>query len=167
MLVWMIWSTLWRRNKLLSSSICAKLVVSLVIYGNDFSVVLIQYPSAWPKLSHCKHHTCRIFSNILDMVVSQRFYHCHVKLPAKDKTPPEICNNPKLYPFFCDCLGVVDGTHIDAFVPDDAISHYRNWKGVSLRMCLQHAHLTCGVLLCPEWVGGKCSRWASLGWCQA
>ena len=63
------------------------------------------------------------------MVVSQRFYHCHVKLPAKDKTPPEIHDNLKLYPFFRDCWGAVDGTHVDAFVPDDAISCYRNRKG--------------------------------------
>ena len=63
------------------------------------------------------------------MVISNRFYQRHVKLPAKDKTPPEIRCNPKLYPFFRDCRGAVDGTHVDAFVPDDAISCYQNRKG--------------------------------------
>jgi hypothetical protein len=64
------------------------------------------------------------------MVVSQRFYHRHVKLPAKDKTPPEIRDNLKLYPFFRDCQGAVDGAHVDAFVPDDAIPYlFRNCQG--------------------------------------
>ena len=63
------------------------------------------------------------------MVISRSFYNCHVKLPADNRTPPEICYNPKLYPFFHDCCGAVDGTHIDAFVPDDAIAHYHNQMG--------------------------------------
>jgi hypothetical protein len=63
------------------------------------------------------------------MVISKRFYQCHVKLPAKDKTLPEIHCNPKLYSFFHDRWGAVDGTHVDAFVPDDAISRYQNQKG--------------------------------------
>lgn len=62
------------------------------------------------------------------MMVSKRFYNRHVKLPLHDRTPPEICYNPKLYPFFKDCRGAVDGTHVHAFVPDDAIPHYRNRK---------------------------------------
>jgi hypothetical protein len=56
------------------------------------------------------------------MVISERFYCRHVKLPENDKIPPEIRCNPKLYPFFKDCRGAVDGTHVDAFVPDDATS---------------------------------------------
>jgi hypothetical protein len=71
----------------------------------------------------------RIIHRILDMVVSGPFYNRYVKLPPKDQTPPEIRDNPKLYPFFKDCHGAIDGTHIDAFVPDDAIARYHNRKG--------------------------------------
>ena len=63
------------------------------------------------------------------MVVLGPFYNHYVKLPAKEQTPPEIRNNSKLYPFFKDCRGAIDGTHIDIFVPDDAIPRYRNRKG--------------------------------------
>ncbi|RWR73285.1 protein ALP1-like protein [Cinnamomum micranthum f. kanehirae] len=32
-------------------------------------------------------------------------------------TPPEIVNNPKYYPWFKDCVGAIDGTHVSASVP--------------------------------------------------
>ena len=63
------------------------------------------------------------------MVVSPTFYNCYVKLPSTDQTPPEIRDDPKLYPFFKDCRGAIDGTHIEAFVPDEAMARYRNHKG--------------------------------------
>ena len=63
------------------------------------------------------------------MVVSPTFYNCYVKLPPTDQTPPEIRDDPKLYPFFKDCRGAIDGTHIEAFVPDEAMARYRNRKG--------------------------------------
>src|SRR5882757_8666251 len=76
-----------------------------------------------------KVNICRIFHRILDMLVSGPFYNHYIKLPPKEQTPPEIWNNPKLYPFFKDCRGAIDGTHIDAFVPDDAVAQYHNCKG--------------------------------------
>lgn len=77
------------------------------------------------------------------MVVSNRFYNRYVKIPLHDHTPPEIRYNPKLYPFFKDCRGAVDGTHIHAFVPDDAIPRIAIGKVELVRTCLLHAHLTC------------------------
>jgi hypothetical protein len=76
-----------------------------------------------------KVNICRIFHRILDMLVLGPFYNRYIKLPPKEQTPPEIQNNPKLYPFFKDCRGAIDGTHIDAFVPDDAVARYHNRKG--------------------------------------
>jgi len=63
------------------------------------------------------------------MVVSTTFYNRYVKLPPADQIPAEIRDDPKLYPFFKDCRGAIDGTHIEAFVPDDAMARYRNRKG--------------------------------------
>src|SRR5260370_1768894 len=62
------------------------------------------------------------------MVVLPAFYNHHVRLPPAEQTPPEIQNDPKLYPFFKDCWGAIDGTHIKAFVPDDAMPRYWNRK---------------------------------------
>ena len=50
-------------------------------------------------------------------------------LPPYAQVPPEIQDNPKLYPFLKDCRGAIDGSHIDAFVPEEAASRYRDRKG--------------------------------------
>ena len=45
-------------------------------------------------------------------------------------TPATILNNPKFYPYFQDCIGALDGTHIPAVVSYDEQSTFRNRKGV-------------------------------------
>lgn len=70
-----------------------------------------------------------------------------MQLPNAD-TPlaAEINDNPKLYPFFKDCQGSIDGTHLDAFVPDEDVARYRNRKGRLsqnvLAACSQDMHFT-------------------------
>jgi hypothetical protein len=62
------------------------------------------------------------------MLVLKSFYSSFVKLP-RNEIPIEIRDNPKFFPFFKDCLGAVDGSLLDAFVPDDAMARYRSRKG--------------------------------------
>lgn len=88
------------------------------------------------------------------MVVSPTFYNRYVKLPSADQTPPEIRDDPKLYPFFKDCRGAIDGTHIEAFVPDEAMARYRNRKGYLSQNVL--AACTFDMRFCyvlPGWEG--------------
>lgn len=63
------------------------------------------------------------------MLVSSTFYNRYVKLPPAEQTPPEIRDNPKWYPFFKSVRAAIDGTQIDAFVPDDLVARFRNRKG--------------------------------------
>ncbi|KAJ4843758.1 hypothetical protein Tsubulata_047051 [Turnera subulata] len=42
--------------------------------------------------------------------------------PSFDETLPEIRNNPKYYPFFKNCVGAIDVTHISACVPTDHVT---------------------------------------------
>jgi hypothetical protein len=72
----------------------------------------------------------RAIHRILNLLTSEAFYNSYVKLPDAD-TPlaSEISDNPKFYPFFKDCQGSIDGTHLDAFVPDYAVPRYRDRKG--------------------------------------
>jgi hypothetical protein len=62
------------------------------------------------------------------MLVSAPFYPKHVTLPP-DCTPPYIRSNYRFFPYFKDCRGAIDGSHIDAYVPDEVVARYRNRKG--------------------------------------
>lgn len=52
-----------------------------------------------------------------------------VKLPTSD-TPPSksILNNPKRAQYFADCIGALDGTHIDIHLGRRDQPRYRNRK---------------------------------------
>ena len=54
------------------------------------------------------------------MLVSDSIYGVYVKLPIYNTHLPEsIMNDVGFYPYFKDCLGVIDRTHIPAFLPKD------------------------------------------------
>ncbi|KAH7849626.1 hypothetical protein Vadar_020591 [Vaccinium darrowii] len=64
----------------------------------------------------------RAFCNVAPFVI---------RPPDLDVTPPEILNDGRYYPWFKDCVGAIDGTHIDAWVPESREVAYRgrNWEG--------------------------------------
>jgi hypothetical protein len=60
-----------------------------------------------------------------------------VRLPtAKDLVSPEIRDNPNYWPFFKDCLGVLDCIHFDASPPVNNRPAWRNRKGYFSQKCL-------------------------------
>ena len=63
------------------------------------------------------------------MIIAVPFYTQFVKLPDASYTPIEIRSNSKFFPFFEDCVGAIDGTHIHAFVTEEDLPRYRNRKG--------------------------------------
>jgi hypothetical protein len=87
------------------------------------------FPSPFSVEFELIHAISRSIYCILNMLVSAAFYPRFVKLPLM-QTPPEIKDNSKLYPFFRNCLGAIDGSHIGAHVPEEDIARYRNRKGV-------------------------------------
>ncbi|XP_027169408.1 protein ALP1-like [Coffea eugenioides] len=46
-----------------------------------------------------------------------------------DTTHPRIRNNRRFYPWFKDCIGTIDGTHVSASVPRGEQDAFRNRKG--------------------------------------
>ncbi|XP_013639520.1 PREDICTED: uncharacterized protein LOC106344753 [Brassica oleracea var. oleracea] len=44
--------------------------------------------------------------------------------------PSKIRESTRFYPFFQDCIGAIDGTHIPAMVVGNETASYRNRKGV-------------------------------------
>lgn len=63
------------------------------------------------------------------MIASKSFYDRYIKFPRADEILSWISENPKFFPFFEGCLGAVDCTHIESFVPSEDIPRYRNQKG--------------------------------------
>lgn len=62
--------------------------------------------------------------------MSQKFYCAYIKLPTQNTRLPEhIFTDEDIYPYFEDCVGAIDGTHIPAFLPADKRAPFRNRKG--------------------------------------
>jgi hypothetical protein len=90
---------------------------------------------------------------ILELIVCTSFYSRYVTLPSST-TPPEILADPKLFPYFDGCLGAVDGSHIDAHVPEVLAPHYHNRKGrLSQNLLAACSFDLCFVYALPGWEG--------------
>lgn len=76
------------------------------------------------RLTNCY----RAFNHILNALVllhSETVKQPEAELPI----PREITDNPKLWPYFKDCVGAIDGTHIHAHIPAGEQAAWRNRKG--------------------------------------
>ena len=71
-------------------------------------------------------HSC--FHEVLDALL---ILHTHfVSLPtANTPIASRIFDDDKYYPFFEDCIGALDGTHIPMFVPAEDHAQYQNYEG--------------------------------------
>ena len=80
------------------------------------------------SLSLYKANIYSCFHEVLDALLV--LYPHFTSLPDAD-TPlaTRILDNPKYYPYFNNCLGALDGTHISIHVPLEEQSRYRNQKG--------------------------------------
>ena len=70
----------------------------------------------------------RYFHEVLQAILL--LYKDVIQLPIVN-TPPSsrITNNNKYKTFFTDCVGALDGTHIDVHLPPLDQPRYRNRKG--------------------------------------
>ncbi|GAV77660.1 LOW QUALITY PROTEIN: DDE_4 domain-containing protein [Cephalotus follicularis] len=76
---------------------------------------------------HRSSETChRYFRIVLKVVL--KLYKYVVRSPD-DSTPPEIMNSQRFYPYFKDCVGAIDGTHVRASVPSEIQGRFRGRKG--------------------------------------
>ncbi|XP_039019765.1 putative nuclease HARBI1 [Hibiscus syriacus] len=68
----------------------------------------------------------RYFRIVLKAIL--KLYQLAIRLPD-ESTPLEIRNNSRFYPYFKDCVGALDGTHIRASVPPNIQGRFRSRKG--------------------------------------
>ncbi|XVF16905.1 hypothetical protein REPUB_Repub10bG0071300 [Reevesia pubescens] len=99
-----------------------QLAIFLNIVGHNERNRVIQ-----ERFQHSGETISRHFNNVLKAIksLSREFLQ-----PPNISTPPEILNSNRFYPYFKDCVGVIDGMHIPAHVPAKDQSRFRNRKGV-------------------------------------
>jgi len=102
-------------------SIEEQLAIFLKIVGEGAS-----NRTAQDRFQHSGDTISRHFHHVLDALI-----HLYTEFvqPPNLSTQMEIRNNKKLSPFFKDCLGAADGTHIYAKVPEEESVRFQNRKG--------------------------------------
>ncbi|KAI5894609.1 uncharacterized protein SCHCODRAFT_01050781, partial [Schizophyllum commune H4-8] len=69
------------------------------------------------------------FREVLAALTSDGFRQEYMKLPCEgDGVPDRIQKDPKLFPFFQDCVGAIDGSHMFVRPPSATRGPWRDRK---------------------------------------
>lgn len=93
-------------------SVYEQVAMFLLTVGHNCRNFLVQ-----DVFQHSGETVSRHFHTVLQAFAA--FAKEMIKPPSLDETPSEILRNMKYYPWFKDCIGAIDGTHIPAVVPVD------------------------------------------------
>ncbi|KAM0899406.1 hypothetical protein ACQ4PT_021280 [Festuca glaucescens] len=79
------------------------------------------------KFQHSAETVHRKLNEIINLtpLLVQRF----VKVPTSLQPHPKIMSNPRFWPYFQNCIGAIDGTHIPITIAEEIAAPYRNRKG--------------------------------------
>ncbi|KAJ0734418.1 putative harbinger transposase-derived nuclease domain-containing protein [Helianthus annuus] len=94
----------------------------LHIVGNDMRNRL----ASW-IYRRSRSTTSRCFHRVLRAILSLESHY--LQQPKGDVVPKEIQEKKRFYPFFKDCVGAIDGTHVRVKVPNKDAARYRGRKG--------------------------------------
>jgi len=91
----------------------------------------------------------------LNALTSEKVYGTYVKLPTSSSlVPDEIRGLPDFWPYFRDCIGALDGSHIPTFVPELMRSRFWDRKGQVLQNVLVACSMNMEFLyVLPGWEG--------------
>ncbi|KAK9058168.1 hypothetical protein SSX86_023008 [Deinandra increscens subsp. villosa] len=94
----------------------------LHIIGNDFRNRFASwlYRRSGSTTSRCLHRVLRAIISLEGRYIQQ---------PKGDIVPKEIQEKNRFYPFFKDCIGAIDGTHVRVRVPPKDAPRYCGRKG--------------------------------------
>ncbi|KAL3528184.1 hypothetical protein ACH5RR_012840 [Cinchona calisaya] len=123
-----------------------QLAIFLNIVGHNERNRVIQ-----ERFQHSGETISRHFNNVLKAIKSLSRYFLQ---PSPLTTPPEILRSNRFYPYFKDCIGVIDAMHIPAHVPAKDQSRFRNKKGVLTQNVLAACTLDLQfIFIYPGWEG--------------
>ncbi|KAL7602888.1 hypothetical protein Lser_V15G18984 [Lactuca serriola] len=94
----------------------------LYIVSNDLRTRFTSwmYRSSRSTTSRCFHRVLRSILAIEGLYIQQ---------PKGDVIPREIQESRRFYPFFTNCIGAIDGTHVRVHVPNRDAPRYHGRKG--------------------------------------
>ena len=96
----------------------------------------------------------RACHSVLNALTHEIVYHTFVKLPDPMVTPCELCQDSKFYPYFKDCIGAIDGSHIEATVSPELSASCHNCKGDITQNVLVACSFNMQVVyVLPSWEG--------------
>ncbi|CAN1130847.1 Protein ALP1-like [Linum perenne] len=95
-----------------------------------FLMILAHSNSARDNAEDFQHSTATVskyFGIVLKAVI--RMSRVVIVPPNMSEVPPQILRDPKYYPYFKDCVGAIDGVHVDAILPISQQIPFRGRKG--------------------------------------
>lgn len=102
------------------------------------------------------HKILKIYSiihQITHMLIGSFYWKYVTQLPSSEM-PTKILHNPKFFPYFKNCRGCIDGSHIKSWVPEEAAIRYRNRKGFISQNVLAACDFDmCFIYLMSRWEG--------------
>ncbi|KAK4700887.1 nuclease HARBI1, partial [Phenoliferia sp. Uapishka_3] len=79
---------------------------------------------------HSPDTVSKVVHQVLQAIICPAVKDFYIILPdSSHPIPSKIYDNPKFHPYFKDCLGAMDGTHVNIHVPEGESIPYRNRKG--------------------------------------
>lgn len=93
---------------------------------------MLSHNASYQDLQVMFGHSNDTFHNHLNHffnVVIPKLSHHFLRAPDPNQVHPTILNNPRFFPFFKNCLGAIDGTHIPISISSDRAAPSRNRKG--------------------------------------
>ncbi|GFP83644.1 putative nuclease harbi1 [Phtheirospermum japonicum] len=125
-----------------------QLAIFLNIVGHNERNRVIQ-----ERFQHSGETISRHFNNVLRAIKSFSREFLQPSNPPIG-TPLEIVKSNRFYPYFEDCIGVIDGMHIPAHVPAKDQSRFRNRKGVLSQNVLVACNFDLEfIFVYPGWEG--------------
>jgi DDE superfamily endonuclease len=144
LLKWLCENTNLKDSRQVSSA--EKLIIFLYICAH-----CVKFRMAAETLQHSTRTIHLAFYQVLNALL---FLHKDVVTLPQDRTPDEIEQNDKHWPYFADCIGALDGTHIDAWISQENQASWRNRKGYFSQNVLAACDFKMNfVYVLPGWEG--------------
>ncbi|WCJ39611.1 hypothetical protein M5689_020588 [Euphorbia peplus] len=84
---------------------------------------------AQERFQHSGETVSRIFKEVLDVMDGLSRDILRPRDPEFSNIPSQIANDTRYMPHFKDCIGAIDGTHIEVIIVEEDQLRYRGRKG--------------------------------------